>query len=75
MTRHKESDMLYKVVTYVRVDPNPEDEIYFESIEDAKREVEHLSSMHWDDLFQVEEVSTDEVSDAATLYEDPVGTE
>lgn len=46
----------YRVVSYMRIDVEPEADQLFDNIEDAKAEQENLSNMQVENIYMIEEV-------------------
>ena len=62
--------MYYKVVGYVRAEPEPEEQIYFVSRDEAELEVGHLELMNTgENIYQIEEVDPKEVSEDSVIID------
>ncbi len=62
--------MYYKVVGYVRAEPEPEEQIYFVSRDEAELEMDHLELMNTgENIYQIEEVDPKEVPEDSEIIE------
>jgi hypothetical protein len=61
--------MYYKVVGYVRAEPEPEECIYFASKEEANTEMEHLELMNTEgeNIYKIEEIDPEEIPDGSEI--------
>lgn len=48
--------MKYRIVCYTRIDPEPEDELWFDSLEEAQADLEQSRFLQPENIYKLEEI-------------------
>ena len=52
--------MMYRVTTYIRVEPDPEEEEQYTTRSEAQEVLEHLSLMQPENIYEIEEIEPEQ---------------